>query len=70
VRLSELRPQVETLLAKAERAPEDCWTPSKEEFAMLVSLAHLFQLKLPADELQAPRRALTLLRVARQAMRD
>jgi hypothetical protein len=67
--LSELRPQVETLLAKAESVPADCWVLSSEERSVLVSLAQVFALPLPGGDFQASPKALAFLRVARQAMR-
>jgi hypothetical protein len=66
--LCDLRPQVETLLAKAERVPEDCWILSREELSTLAALAQVFALQLPGGEFQPSRKTLAFLRVAERAM--
>ena len=68
--LSELREQVEALLAWAEATQADRWHIADEERAFMASVSDLFGVPIPLGTFQSAAGAAKFLRVVAIALQD
>jgi hypothetical protein len=66
--ISDLREQVEALLAWAEEAPSGTWQVVDEERAFIASISELFGVCIPLDTFPSASRAASFLRVVALAL--
>jgi hypothetical protein len=66
--ISELREQVEALLAWAETSPPGLWEVREEHQAFVASVSELLGVSLPLATFRSPARAASFLRVVSLAL--
>ena len=66
--ISDLREQVEALLAWAEATPSGTWEVAEEQRAFIASISELFGVSLPLGTFRSATRAASFLRVVALAL--
>jgi hypothetical protein len=68
--ISDVREQVEALLAWAEAHPTGAWQVADEERAFMTSVSELFGVSIPFGTFESAGRAASFLRVVARALQD